>query len=300
MRERIHRPFLHLEGEVDLDLIWDVLFDVNRRDFGWLDVDCFVMNPGLFREMAAIRPDEAINTVWTHAACGPTKRPFHVLESYFLFFNVGAIDRLRAEKVLPRPSATTANLRQLEALKRLIPADPGKTEHLERLGGGASAHRLLDFEFARLILYQLVANARGYRLNRVRFFTEIDTFNPYNYYSDETIHVFPSIRYYDQRRPWNGSDQVMRLAADYLLMTRMLDRLPPMYQARKRFLDAHLHHLPFPVAEVPARLREYLAARGVTERTFSLDAFAWMHDEPRRTVELPAGLHVVRGVAGAT
>lgn len=279
VRDRIHRPFLHLDEEVDLDLIWDVLFDVNRRNFGWLDVDCFVMNPTLFREMATIRADEAINTVWTHAACGPTKRPFHVLESYFLFFNAAVIDRLRAEKVLPRPSAKTATLRQIEALKRLIPADEGSREHLDRLGGGAFAHRLLNFTFARLALFQLVANARGFKLNRVRFLTEIDTFNAYNYYSDEAIHVFPSIRGYEHRN-WAGSDQKLRLASDYLLMTSMLDELPPMYRARKRFLDGKLHHLPFPIDQAPAQIREYLSARGVTERTFGLQAFDWLVGDP--------------------
>ncbi|HSR70510.1 MAG TPA: non-ribosomal peptide synthetase [Acidobacteriota bacterium] len=281
VKERIERPFLHLPEEIDLDMIWDILFAVNKRNFGWLDVDCLVMNPSLFKEMASIKDDEAINCMWTHAACGPTKRPFHVLETYFLFFNIKAIEDLRRRGVLPRPSATTANLRQIEVLKRLIPAEEGRWDEFgSKLGGGAFAHRLLDFTFAPLILFQLLANASGYRLNRVRFFTEIDTFNPFNYYSDEAIHVFPSIRHFE-RRTWDTRDQQFRLATDYLLMNWMFDELPPSYQQRKEFLDGKLHILDFDIAQAPLMLRRYLSSRGVSERTFRLPAMGWMMGTPR-------------------
>ncbi len=275
VRSRFEQPFLHLEEEIDLDMIWDILFSVNRRNFGWLDVDCFVMNPSIFDEMKRISEDQAINCVWTHAACGPTKRPFHILESYFLFFNVEAIDRLRTSGLLPRPSASSANLRQIEMLKKLIPADEQDRDHFKTLGGGPFAHRLLNFEFARLILYQLVANASGYKLNRVRFFTEIDSFNPYNYYSDEAIHPFPSIRYYDTL-DWSTLEQQKRLAADYLLMIWMLEKLPPSYGARKDFLDGILDQSGLNADMMRAGIRHYLSMRGVTDKTFARREFGWL------------------------
>jgi amino acid adenylation domain-containing protein len=275
---RMDRPFLHLKEEIDVPAMWDILFAVNTHNFGWLDVDCFIMNPGIFDEMIQIGPDQAINCLWSHAACGPTKRPFSVLESYFLFFNIEVIKALRAASVLPRPYSRYANARQVAMLQKLIPGEPSRRAQLTgTLRGRAFTHRLFDFQFGPLILYQLVANTSGYKLNRVRFFTEIDSFNLYNYYSDEAIHVFPTIRHYD-KLPWSGIDQKRRLASDYLLMTGMLDELPPAYQDRARMLERHIVELEMDPARMAYEIREYLRARGVSERTFGRPEFAWMAD----------------------
>ena len=298
VQRRFDRPFLQLEEEIDLDMIWDILFSVNQRNFGWLEVDCLVMNPSIFEEMRSIAADEAVNCVWTHAACGPTKRPFHVLESYFLFFNVAVIQELREAGVLPRPSAQSASLRQIELIKNLIPAEKNGRDQYATLGGGPFAHRLLNFDFARLVLFQLVANASGYKLNRIRFFTEIDTFNPYNYYSDEAIHPFPTIRYYDSH-DWTGSEQVKRLAADYLLMIWLLDALPPCYQDRKRFLESKLESFEVSIDAVRASLRSYLEECGVTEKTFNRKEFGWMTCARPQSDE-PSPAQIDRAAAAAS
>lgn len=301
---RMDRPFLHLKDEIDVPAMWDILFAVNRQHFGWLDVDTFIMNPGIFDEMIRIGPDQAINCLWSHAACGPTKRPFSVLESYFLFFNIDVINALRAKNILPRPYSRYANGRQVALLQQLIPGEPSRRAQLTgTLRGRAFTHRLFDFQFGPLILYQLVANTSGYKLNRVRFFTEIDSFNLYNYYSDEAIHVFPTIRHYDAL-PWSGIDQKRRLASDYLLMTGMLDELPRAYQDRARMLERHIAELEMDPARMAYEIREYLRARGVSERTFGRPEFAWMADRvwPHATQPSPSSPRPVAhgGVAAAT
>jgi len=275
VRNRVRYPFLHLQDEIDLNTIWDILFSVNQNNFGWLDVDCLILNPCLFQEMRTTEPDIAINSLWTHAACGPTKRPFHVLESYFLFFNIAVLKKLRGVGILPRASASAADRRQIAILKKLIPSDQSMRQHLETVSGKAFIHRLLNFEFAPLVLYQLLANACGFKLNRVRFLTEIDSFNFHNYYSDEAIHVFPSIRYFDTFG-WSGIDQKLRLASDYLLMTSMLRSLPPSYLERKRFLESKLRDLDLNAGVARALLYEYLALLGVTDKTFNRREFHWL------------------------
>jgi hypothetical protein len=278
VQRRIDRPFLPLARHIDLDMIWDILFDVNTRNFGWLDVDCLIMNPSIFEEMRRISPDEAISCLWTHAACGPTKRPFHAIETYCLFFNIAVIDGLRKNGLLPRPSQRTATVGQLDLVKRLIPATEEQQAQFETLSGRAFTHRLYNFDFDPLILFQLVANASGYRLNRVRFFTEIDTFNPYNYYSDEAIHVFPSIRDYDQYE-WAGFEQQVRLATDYLLMMSLFELLPPSYEARRRFLESKFPHFNLDLRVMQIEIKKYLGERGVTEKTFSQEQFRWLTAE---------------------
>jgi amino acid adenylation domain-containing protein len=278
VRSSLNHPFLHLEQEVDLDTIWDILFEINRHNFGWLDPDCFIMAPSLFQEMRTFGSADAINCMWTHAACGPTKRPFHVIESYFLFFNIEAIKQLKFAGILPRPSAQVANLRQVRVLRKLIPADDLKMNPYMSVKGAALSNRLFKFEFDRLILFQLIANASGFKLNRVRFFTEIDTFNPYNYYSDEAIHVFPTIRQYDQTQ-WSGVDQKRRLSSDYLLMRSMISSLPPMYQDRLRFLESKFAEMEMSLEDLEATkasIRQYLSKRGVSTHTFARPELSWL------------------------
>lgn len=283
VRARIDRPFLHLDQMTLTNAILDALFEVNTRNFGWLDPDCFIMNPSLFDEMRQLAPDTAINCVWTHAACGPTKRPFHVLETYFLFFNISAIEALGRQGIMPRPSATAPTLSQARALHGLIPADASRNEQYSF----AFAHRLLTFDFARLVLFQLLANTCGFRLNRVRFFTELDTFNPYNYYSDEAIHVFPTIRQFASRDPSDG-DQQHRLMSDYLLMSSMLHELPRGYEARRQFIEGKLREGNglVPVETMRSMIAGYLAARGVTDKTFSRDELRWLVPDAMREQSL--------------
>ena len=274
VKRRIDRPFLHLEQGLPVDVILDTLFEVNTRNFGWLDPDTFIMNPWLFTEMRQLTPDAGIDCLWTHAACGPTKRPFHVLETYFLFFNMSVIERLRRDGLMARPSATTASLSQARAIHSLIPADDGTESGRYSY---SFAHRLLTFDFARLVLFQLLCNAKGFRLNRVRFYTELDTFNPYNYYSDEVIHVFPSIRHFAGLDP-ASDDQQHRLAADLLLMTSMQHELPSGYAARCEFIKDKLYQGIGLIAPetMRAMIVEYLVERGVTDKTLGREEFRWL------------------------
>ena len=275
VRSKIGLPLLHLKDEISLGAVWDALFAVNTRNFGWLDVDCLVMNPALFDEMRRIAPDQAINCVWTHAACGPTKRPFHVIESYFLFFNVSVVCELRKRGLMPQPSTRSPTWRQVRALRDLIPSGNDNKHRWSTLAGAAFSHRLLKFDFEPLILFQLIANVSGYKLNRVRFLTEIDTFNQYNYYSDEAIHPFPTIRHFD-RNDWTGPDQKLRLSVDYLLMMSMLSDLPPEYLERKAFLESKFHHFDLDLECTKRVIYSYLSERGVSDRTFDREEFRWL------------------------
>jgi len=49
------RPFHHIESRVDDNTVLDFIFQTTRHSFGWLHIDCFVLNPSLFQEMAAVR-----------------------------------------------------------------------------------------------------------------------------------------------------------------------------------------------------------------------------------------------------
>lgn len=273
VRANITRPFLDLDERISPDAMLDVLFDVNTGHFGWLDVDCFVLNPSLFREMTRIAADVAVNSMWTHAACGPAKRPFHLVLPHFVFFNADVIDRLRRSRTLGRPSATRAGWRQVRALRRL--AQAGDAAGIDGASAPTLTHRLFAFEFGPLAIYQLVANASGYRLNRVRFLTELDTFNLFNYYSDEAIHVFPTIRHCDLDDV-SDANQRWLLGADYLLLTSMLEQLPPSYAARKEAAEQTFRRNGLEIETIRLEIVGHLSRGGVSERSFSRPEFRWL------------------------
>jgi hypothetical protein len=66
LRDNVARPIHHIELPVDDETVWDFLFRANRHDFGWVDSDCFVLNPALFDNLAAIGPEVAVRCTWTH------------------------------------------------------------------------------------------------------------------------------------------------------------------------------------------------------------------------------------------
>jgi hypothetical protein len=66
IRKTIRRPFHNIGMRINDKLAWTFLFDVNEYSFGWLDIDCLVLNGDLFAEMSAIADSNSVNGVWWH------------------------------------------------------------------------------------------------------------------------------------------------------------------------------------------------------------------------------------------
>ena len=45
LRENLDRPFHNIRLGVDDNTTWEFLFATNRQNFGYLDIDCFVLQP---------------------------------------------------------------------------------------------------------------------------------------------------------------------------------------------------------------------------------------------------------------
>ena len=63
IHRKINIPTIHLGRRYNDGHIWEMLFNVNEHNFGWMDVDCFASNPGLFSDLVKIDDHTAINTV---------------------------------------------------------------------------------------------------------------------------------------------------------------------------------------------------------------------------------------------
>ncbi|MGH3994452.1 MAG: VOC family protein, partial [Pseudonocardiaceae bacterium] len=57
----VDRPFHYIDLPVNDWPVWDFLLEASDTNFGWLDIDCFVLIPDVFRDLAKVPPVVALN-----------------------------------------------------------------------------------------------------------------------------------------------------------------------------------------------------------------------------------------------
>jgi hypothetical protein len=280
IRSRYHWPFHPIRSRVDDNTVLDFIFRVAEHNFGWLHVDCFVLNPGLFREMATLPDDVVANCIWSHPALADGS--LAALHSAFVFLNFSVMQKLRAQGIEVTPYAYTyrgrsigrtithrklysrvPTRRHVELLARLLPPAPrfaGLPEYPEHTG-----------YYQLLVLYQLVANALGYKLHHVRELVRDGSGSASNY-SNEIIHVNGVATYkrYKGMEGIGGTFYPLLLQTDYAMLAGLDSEAPPRYQAMRRELEAELERLQIPRAAVRGNLCRFLAERGLSEDRLEL------------------------------
>jgi hypothetical protein len=265
----LRRPFHNVGLGIDDNTAWEFLFATNRSGFGWLDIDCFVLEPGLFAEMAAIEPSVALNGMWTYAM--PGGQP--VACSHFVFCNAGVIRRLReagrwispanydwagsnVALLHPRTNCRVPTRAQRRALLEILPPD----------GRGRPAPPGDGPFFDTLVAYQAVATASGYPTHPVRPLAHrtqatLGQGTPgvrvwQQDLSDEVVHV-GGVSYHD--RYFHAPElRGMYLAAEHALLERACERLPASYAHRRDARAEELAFMGIPPAGATDLVRRHL------------------------------------------
>ncbi|MEM7584689.1 MAG: hypothetical protein AAF560_14965 [Acidobacteriota bacterium] len=267
------RPFHHISERIDDNTALDLIFEHAEHDFGWLHIDCFVLNPRLFDDMRRLPDDVAINCIWTQ----PGFNDLATLHSAFVFFNYRVLATLRQQGIEVYPGAfhyqgtasgrtethrplfsRIPNDRHLELLSQVLPMD---STGLPRYPKGC------DY-FQVLVLYQLVANALGYRLQQVRSLVR-DGSGSADSFSSEIIHANGAATY--QKRHEAKADIArfypLHLQVDYALLLAAGADLPTQYNELRANLEAALARLGLPLEKVTAQLKAFLISKGVSDRS---------------------------------
>lgn len=266
LRANTSRPLHNIDLGVDDNTTWDFLFECNDSGFGYIDIDCFVLDPDLFTDLAAIEPDVAVNGVWTYETHDGTP----IACTHLVFVNTDAVTDLRARGSYLSPAnydwdgATISLLHPRDycrvpdraqrdvLLTQLPPDDQGRPTP----PGDAPF-------FDTLVAFQIGAHAGGYRTVRTRPLTHrtqatIDAAKPVwqQDVSDEVVHV-GGVSYYQR---WFHSSRLrgMYLAAEHALMAPVVSRLPVSYVARVRALEAELAQLGIDPANSTAMVHAHL------------------------------------------
>ncbi|MPQ96889.1 hypothetical protein GB931_02915 [Modestobacter sp. I12A-02628] len=279
LRQRLDRPVHNIALGVDDNTTWEFLFDAHQSDFGWLDIDCFVLNPALFAEMTRFEPGVAVNGMWTYDAVPGAP----IACTHFAFINAEVLRDLRTQGdalsptnydwtgatislLHPRTQCRVPTKRQRELLLRVLPEDPSGRP---RPPGGSTF-------FDTLVAYQVGAYARGFRTEAVRPLAHRtqaglssaaqDSPVWQQDMSDEVVHV-GAVSYY--RRDFHSSPlRAMYLAAEYALIAAADGDLPDSYVKRADQLSAELSEHGLSADEGVTMLRDHLVHdRGLAEVT---------------------------------
>jgi len=272
IRSHYDRPFHVVDARVDDIIVLDFILRTTRHHFGWLHIDCFVLNPEIFPEMTTLGEDVVANCIWSHPGAGGVE----TLHSAFVFLNHEAIEAVRRAGVEVSAStysytgssvgrtATDRALysrvpapRQIELLRKVLPPDPTGVPLYSQEGG----------YFQLLVMLQLLAQALGYRLNHVRNLVR-DGSGSAAHYSNEIIHVNGVATYQRTAEPARTAENrnyFMLLQADYAILSLMGENLPAGYARRKEELERELRRLGVSEEQARRNLFGFLLSRGVSQ-----------------------------------
>jgi catechol 2,3-dioxygenase-like lactoylglutathione lyase family enzyme len=273
IKANLNRPFHHVNLPVNDWPVWDFLLATNRTNFGWLDIDCLVLNPTVFREMADVPPDAAVNSLWSYDSGYGVR----IANTYLVFVNAAAVRALRSRAipVWARPHDWRGGDRSEQAGMRCFYRIPGARERRVMLqvappdaNGRPRSPGSRSF-FDTLSIYQILAHAIGFRTNQVRKL-ENPMLGPVpaggqpsllpQDMSDELVHV-GGISYYSEHFH-NPDVRIRYLEADYLTLRGWAPRLPSWYQERCSAVADELRAFGVEPTRAEADLREYLHTVG--------------------------------------
>jgi catechol 2,3-dioxygenase-like lactoylglutathione lyase family enzyme len=278
IRETLGRPFHNIRLGVDDNTAWEFLFAVNRHNFGWIDIDCFILGPGLLADLVQIDRDVAVNAVWTYEAAPGVP----VGCTHLMFVNVQAAAALRARgrEVSPanydwagsdiptlhsRTYCRVLTARQRRLLLEVLPPD----EHGRPAPPGEAPF------FDTLVAYQVAAAAGGFRTHRVRPLVHRTQATLHSGdgqrawqqdMTDEVVHV-GGVSYY-----WKFFHQPefrqLYLAVEHTVLGRCAHELPPYYASRLSQLAAELDFLGLSASDAAGLVQQHLTAdRGLSAAT---------------------------------
>jgi hypothetical protein len=271
IRSHHDRPFHSVDAWVDDITVLDFILQTTRHHFGWLHIDCFVLNPEIFPEMMTLGEDLVANCIWSHPENG-----VETLHSAFVFLNYDAIEAVQRAGVEVSASTysytgssvgrTVTDRRlysrvptpgQIELLRKVLPPDPT----------GVPSYSQEGSYFQLLVMFQLLAQALGYRLNHVRALVR-DGSGSAAHYSNEIIHVNGVATYRrtaESARTVENRNYFMLLQADYTILSLMGEDLPEAYTRMKGELERELRRLGVSEEQTRLNLFSFLLTRGVSQ-----------------------------------
>lgn len=263
-------PVFYIDEYTDDNSIWNMLFAVNKKNFGWIDCDCFVLNPGIFAEMTTIDDDVFANVCWANADRRTGKE---LLNSYFVFINQKAL-RAMGEAALDVSPGIYLYPGDTDKAKRLAHMYPFilEPQHMPFILAYQGGYPMQfsetgdDGYFDTLLISQFVAAGLGYRLHRVRSLSNA------HYASNDLLHVGGSSNFSEPyQRVKSNNVSVVKYAfniriyqiAAYLILDGQAGRLPAKYTSQRNLQKKLLELAGYTRDSAQEELTSFLVGNGV-------------------------------------
>jgi hypothetical protein len=250
VRTSVPRPFHHVDLRIDDQVAWDMLFQVNRHPFGWLDSDCLVLEGGLFAEMSRLPSGASMNCTWSWES----GHGFPLANTFFLFVNGDAITEVRRQGLRPSPYAHDYSWQRIRVPGRRCYARRPSAPQVRRLrtlmptdAAGRPATPYGMGYYDTMVMFQLLARTCGYQINQVRQlegFGHLRSRPVQDESSDELVHVGGVSRadpLDDHNAYFHDSAVRLRyLLAEFVVLSQSADTLPAEYRERQADLAQRL------------------------------------------------------------
>ncbi len=169
----------HLERAYIDFYIWDLLIETSEKNFGWLDIDCFIKDEKIIKDLCDIAPETCLQGVWER------KYDFYqyqgiLTSTYLVFVNVEIARKIWKE--LPQismiPIAFTDDEKGI-AFEEYRKLEEDEIVELKKFYPQESENYVgLDTTH----YYQMCAASKGYPIKLIRELKNND-------YSDEIVHL---------------------------------------------------------------------------------------------------------------
>ena len=152
------RPYYHFPDGEDLDDrdVWELLFEINDYSFGWLDADCYVINPEIFGRIGNIAKDTAIQGFWGYTCWNG----FSFINTYLSYINIDAVKETGIKPGIYLYKKNPSLVRK----QNIIPP-----ELIRVLSDSVPIGLIPSGEeyFDTLYMFQMVSKIKGYDLKKI-------------------------------------------------------------------------------------------------------------------------------------
>lgn len=187
MKKYINRPtWFTDEMLTDNDMI-EILLNTSDTDFGWIDIDCFILDPQVFLQMSTVAHDATLNCFWSFPCNHSKIKGLELLNTYLMFFNVKAYRDVNDHiKVRPHPYAYPGDKKEHSDVLFL---ERAHIPYLQKYYATNQYPKYGNIQFHSpaffdsLLVYEIISMELGYRL------VHKSEQNPDFYYSNKAIHI---------------------------------------------------------------------------------------------------------------
>lgn len=221
------REYILFDSYVDDTFIWELLFETNQYDFGWLDIDCFIFDSSLFNMMFYFPSSQYfLNAIWSWKSNFGIK----YFNTYFLYISYAALKEIQDIVVVsPRKYVYSQSKKNgyyctSEEMKVLLQDYIPWGTYPQNL---LTANKLPYFD--TMLMYETIAQKLGFKGRKI---LPLRSDIMQMYFSNEILHVGDSSKYADAKRSskFVGANYLIYLEISYVLLKQSITNLPSRYE----------------------------------------------------------------------